>query len=120
MIVFQAPYSLPIVTVTLPNPVLGDSYSQSLKTRFGFAMSGRIVTTISTQLEKKIQYGFVNLRRTHVDALLSLLASYASADWKLTDYNSDIWKVKCISNPIEFTENKHFYECKLDLQGTPV
>lgn len=120
MITLQAPYASPLVTVTLPNPTLGDSITQSLKTKFGFAMSGRIVTTISTQSEIKIQYNFDNLRRSNIDALLSLLATYASADLRLTDWQSVVWKVKCLSNPIEFTENLHFYSCQLDFQGIKV
>ena len=118
MLTIEAPFILPLLTINLPNPTLGDSSSQSLKTKFKFAMSGRIVTTISTQPEKKIQYNFDKLKRTDVDNILLLLATYASADLKLTDYTGLIWKVKCTSNPIEFTENLNFYSCQLDFQGT--
>jgi hypothetical protein len=120
MITLQVPYAVPTLTLTLPNPILGDSISQSLKTKFGFAMSGKILTTISRQVEKKIQYSFENLRRSHIDGLLALLDTYAGSDIKLTDYSGVIWRVKCLSNPIEFTEDRHFYSCKLDFQGITV
>lgn len=120
MITLQAPYAAIASTVTLPNPVLGDSVSQSLKTKFGFAMSGRIVTTISLQPEKKVQYQFDKLTRTQVDALLTFLRTYGGADIKLTDYQGDVWKVKCLSNPVEVTEGLHFYSCSLDFQGIKI
>jgi hypothetical protein len=120
MITLQAPYIGLTDTVTLPNPQLGDSVTQSLKTKFGFAMSGRIVTTISLQPEMKIQYQFDRLKRSNVDAILAFLAVHAADDIKLIDWQSVPWKVKCLSNPIEFTEDMHFYSCQLDFQGIKV
>lgn len=117
MLTLQAPFSAIVATVELPNPTLGDSMQQNLKTKFGFAMSGRIVTTISTQPERKLQYNFDKLLRSHVNALLSFMQTYAAADIRLTDYAGVAWKVKCLSNPIEFTEGRHFYSCQLEFQG---
>lgn len=120
MLTLAAPYGAIVTTIQLPNPTLGDSVSQSLKTKFGFAMSGRIVTTISVQPEKKIQYNFDKLKRSQVDALLAFLALHADDDIQLTDYVSTIYRVKCLSNPIEFTENLNFYSCSLDFQGIKI
>ena len=118
MFTIQAPYISPVLSVVLPNPSLGDSAQQSLKTKFGFAMSGRITTTIVRLDFIKLQYSFDKLLRSHVDGLLTLLASYASSDLKVTDYSGVIYKCKLISNPIEFTENVSFYSCQLEFQGT--
>jgi hypothetical protein len=118
MITLEAPYPSIAATVTLPNPTLGDSIQHNLKTKFGFAMSGRIVTTVSTQPERKIQYNFNTLKRSHVDALITFMKTYAGSVMRLTDYNGVTWRVQCLSNPIEFSEDKHFYSCQLDFQGT--
>lgn len=120
MITLAAPYGAIVTTITLPNPTLGDSVTHSLKTKFGFSMSGLVLTTISVQPEKKIQYSFNKLKRSQVDSILSFLALYASSDIRLTDFNSVIWKVKCLSNPLEFTENLNFYDCQLDFQGIKI
>lgn len=117
MINLEAPYPAFALAIALPNPTLGDSLQQNLKTKFGFAMSGKIVTTISTIPEQKIQYNFNKLLRTHVDNLINFLKLYGGSEIRLTDYNSVQWRVRCLSNPVEFSEDRHFYSCQLEFQG---
>lgn len=122
MLTLSYPYdaTIPDVIVELPNPTLGDSIQQSLKTKYGFAMSGKIRTTIVRQPEKKFQFNFDHLKRSEMDSLISLLEVHGSEFFKMVDWLYQPWKVKCLSTPIEFTEDLNFYACQLEFQGTPL
>lgn len=115
-LILQYPHISPTVTITLPNPQQGDAEQRSLKTKIGVSMSGKLTTTISTGNLVRLIYSFDKLTRT----LITALSAMPAGDIKLTDWNGYIWKVKLLSNPIEYTENKSFYACQLEFSGTRI
>jgi hypothetical protein len=118
VIILQAPFSAPVTTLNLPNPQLGDSETRNNRVKIGVTMSGKIITTVSIQPGVKLQYSFNNLKRVHIAALTTFLNT--QTDIKLTDWTGTIWRVKCLSNPVEYTEGIHFYTCQLDFHGVKV
>lgn len=116
MITLQYPYTSPTVTIVLPNPTYGNAEQYNLKTKIGVSMSGKVITTISTSDIVKLIYSFDTLLRTHVNALMLV----KDADLKITDWNGSIWRVKLLSNPIEYTEYRSFYTCQLEFKGTRI
>lgn len=118
MITLEMPFVSPVLTFTLPNPKLGDSKQDSLGTKINYSMDGSVKTIIRTGQTVKLVWNFslTNCANGRVD-IEDMIQLYANDDIKITDWRGDIWKVKCVSNPVEFTESKNSQDVTLEFRG---
>lgn len=116
MITIAGPFGAIAMSITLPNPELNDGEKLVSRTLVGQSMSGRVVTTVRSSAEKKLSFTFTKLSSANVEYLDALLSSVT--DLSLTLYDATVWRVRCLSNPIEYTQDKNFYTCHLEFQGT--
>jgi len=116
MITIAGPFGAIAMSITLPNPELNDGVKLATKTLVAQAMSGRVVTTVRSSLEKRLSFTLTKLSSANVEYLDSLLS--AVTDLSLTMNDATVWRVRCLSNPVEYTQDKDFYTCHLEFQGT--
>lgn len=120
MITLAMPFSAPVLTFQLPNPKLGDSQQDSLGTKLSYSMNGTIKTIIRRNQDTKLVWLFnlSNCGSNYRDYIDEMINNYANDDIKITDWRGDIWRVKCVSNPVELTESKNYQDVTLEFQGT--
>jgi len=120
VITLAMPFAVPVFTFQLPNPRLGDSLQDSLGTKFAYSMSGVVKTIIRRNQDTKLVWSFnlANCGSNYRDYIDEMINTYANEDIKITDWRGDIWRVKCVSNPVELTESKNYQDVTLEFQGT--
>lgn len=121
MITLEMPFDTPIFSFTLPNPKLSDSRQDTIGTKINFSMNGTLKSIIRRNQAIKLVWAFVLPKcatSIHKDNIDTMLQEYANDDIKITDWRGDIYRVKCITNPVEYTESKNFLDCTLEFAGT--
>ena len=120
MITLAMPFDVPVFTFQLPNPRLGDSKQDSLGTKLAYSMNGTVKTIIRRNQDTKLVWSFnlANCGSNYRDYIDEMIMTYANEDIKITDWRGDIWRVKCVSNPVELTESKNYQDVTLEFQGT--
>ena len=83
------------------------------------------VYTYRKASKTRLIYDFNQITNSDMASIISFITSTAG-DWlKLTDWNTDVWKVKIMSNPLRFTETRgsqacRFRQLRLEIEGTKV
>lgn len=120
MITLAYPYASPTVTLTLPNPRQGDADQLELNVKSNYTMTGRPFIYARPIVNEKLVLTFNNLRDANITDIRNFFAGLTNQDLKYTDYVADIWKVRLITDPIQFT---HLRNCQwaatLELKGIP-
>jgi len=120
---FQTPYNNPFITITLPNPTLGDSDRHNNKTRLAFAMSGDIYSFKQTPATRTLLLTFNNIDDCGVDfstypEIVAFLKTYAGLKLRYIDHMGNAWYGIILNNPAEFTaRNKTFYTLTIQYEG---
>lgn len=105
-VIIQFPTMSPTHSVTIKSPILGDSFTDSVKTNIHVAMSAATVATRRTPTRQKLLMTFRNIPTVCDDqktALDTFLAVVKGRDIRLFGYSGDMWVGKIITNPLEIT-----------------
>jgi hypothetical protein len=101
----QAPFELIQTTVVLPNPLLDDNENIVSDLVLRRSMDNTAYTYVKTSNNKRLRYTFV-LSRMKALELEGFFNSYNGADIKMINWKGEIWKVKLITNPIDFVQTR--------------
>jgi hypothetical protein len=104
-ILLQAPFSLIQTSVILPNPLLDDNESLVSDFTLRRTMSNVPYTYVKTTKNRRLRYTFT-LNRMKALELEAFFDAYNGADIKMLNWKGEIWKVKLINNPIDFTQTR--------------
>lgn len=99
-VVLEYPPASPTNTVTLPSPMLGDSYINKNKANIHVAMSGATVATKRTPTRQKLLMRFLHATDTEYDDLKTFLGVVKGRDVRLTGFGGDMWVGKIVTNPL--------------------
>lgn len=91
MITFEYPVSAPTITLTLPNPELGDAERIALSNIFGRTRVGNVINKYDAGRPALTTLSWVIRKLTAVQRsnLLVFLHASAGDEFKVTDYNGD-------------------------------
>jgi len=105
-VVIQYPAANPTHSVTLRSPILGDSFTDSVKTNIHVAMSAATIATRRTPTRQKMLMTFRNIPiicDNQKSAFDDFLAIVKGRDVRLFGYDDSMWVGKIITNPLEIT-----------------
>ena len=105
-VTIQYPTANPTHSVTLRSPILGDSFTDTVKTNIHVAMSAATIATRRTPTRQKLLMTFQDIPTVCDDqksALDTFLAVVKGRDVRLFGYSGDMWVGKIITNPFEIT-----------------
>lgn len=121
-VTIQYPPANPTHSVTLRSPMLGDSFTDTVKTNIHIMMSAATVATRRTPTRQKLLMRFKDMPSVcddQVSALDDFLAVVKGRDVRLFGYSGDMWVGKIITNPFEITYTRPDRgEFALELVGT--
>ena len=107
MITLTTKSPCPIVTVTLPNPVLGDNDQVNIKTKFKTAMDGTVYSYLNTPAITKFLLTFTNVSTALVTQLKEVIDNGAITgslgSYTYVDYDGVSHTVQIVNNPLEIT-----------------
>lgn len=113
--ILSYPPTTPTLSITIRNPILGDSATVPLRTNLHVTMNGSAVTT-----KRTLGYERLLLTITTIcdpTDLITFVRTVKGADFKLT-LGSDNWVGKLINNPIELeNEIRNGHNVTLEFQG---
>ena len=98
--ILQHPYSVPTLTLTLPDPVLGDSRLINNPMINQMTMDGYVRSVLTGDQKYRLTYTFNTIIPTVLTALETFIDTSVGESIRLTDHNVDIWNVKLINNPL--------------------
>ena len=116
MITLEGPFGATVISITLPNAELNNGEKLPNKIIVQQAMSGSIRTTIRTATDRKLNLTLSKLSSANVAELQYMVATVT--DFKLTLMDASVWRVRCLSNPLEFTQGRNYHSCNIEFQGT--
>ena len=113
--ILSHPTTAPTLSVTLRNPIMGNSATVPLKTNLHLTMSGLAVTT-----KRTVGYERLLLTITTIcdpTDLIAFIRAVKGDDFRLA-FDSDEWIGKLLNNPTELThELKNSHNVTLEFQG---
>ena len=104
-VLLQAPFGLIQTSVILPNPLLDDNESLVSNLMLRRSMTNVPYTYVQTSKNKRLRYTFI-LNRMKALELEAFFDSYNGADIKMLNWKGEIWKVKLITNPVDFVQTR--------------
>lgn len=104
-ILLQAPFNLIQTSVVLPNPLLDDNESLVSNLLLRRSMTNVPYTYVQTSKNRRLRYTFL-LNRMKALELEAFFNSYNGADIKMLNWKGEVWKVKLITNPIDFVQTR--------------
>ena len=103
-LILQYPYTSPTSTVTLENPQRANIRAPSDHLRVYRSRGGVPYSYVNRGAFYRLEYTVpVDTRALH-DSIITLLRTAAQEEIKVTDHNSQVWKVRSVINSIEFIE----------------
>lgn len=120
MTLLQYPYLSPTNSLQLPNPVFGNVEAIRLRQIIKHAMDFTpYIYKKSPRLYRLVfSYTLFLCETSWKNQIKTFLRTSMGSDIKLTDHNSNIWKVKCVSNPIQFQQpNRNVTSVTLEFEG---
>lgn len=104
-ILLQAPFELIQTSVILPNPLLDDNESLVSNLVLRRSMNNTPRTYVQTSDSRRLRYTFT-LNRLKALELEAFFDSYSGADIKMLNWKGEIWRVKLITNPIDYVQTR--------------
>jgi hypothetical protein len=102
-VLLQAPFGLIQTSVIIPNPLLDDNQSLVSNLTLRRSMDNTVRTYVKKSLNHRLRYTF-SLSRLKSLELEAFFDSYNGADIKMLNWKGEIWKVKLITNPVDFVQ----------------
>lgn len=102
MIVLQAPHEFIQATSYFPDPEFQDEQNLIVATKIKYAMDGTLYSTTRKSQDYKLVYDF-NLTRLKTLELIEYIKAYYTYNIRLTNAKSEIWVVKIVSDPLDFS-----------------
>jgi hypothetical protein len=104
----------------LPNPQKSDVENQLHKIDLKRAMDGTKYTYVKSNDRRRLTYEF-RLTRMKGLELKAFLQSYYSSLIRMTNHKDEVWEVKVINNPFEFSSlNQQVISIQLQLEGVKI
>ena len=91
-------------TISLPNPILGDSEQVDTKIKFEYSMSKAVHTTKRTYAHSKLLFSFGSLTTTEKTSLYNFLIAQRGKYVTYTDYNGDAHAGILLGDTFEFVQ----------------
>ena len=101
MITMSYPARNPVDSITLRNPVLGNSDQFDIKTRFRKSMDNILRSYKSTPELHTLLMTFVDLDKAKIDELLTFFSNSGGNEIKLVDHRGITWRGFIINQPFE-------------------
>ena len=114
MTILQAPFELIRTTVVLPSAEFGDNWGLGLNVNKIVSITNVRYTYIKRKSHDKINCTI----EMHLKKMLELqefVDKHLNDYIKLTDYKNEIWKVKLLNNPFDFSQNIRGEWCQITL-----
>jgi hypothetical protein len=92
----QAPFDIATAIIALPNPEFGDEEGLDAEVSYEEALDGTPFTYIVRKNQRKLTFTFENVGRGKMLEMLTFFEQFAHEFIRLTDHNSNTWKV-CFS-----------------------
>lgn len=109
------PPTTPTLSITVRNPILGNSVTTPLTTNMHVTMSGKVVATKRTLGYQRLLLAIENI--CDPSDLINFIRTAKGQDCKLT-LNTDSWVGKIVNNPIEITQElRKGHDVTLEFQG---
>jgi len=111
----------PISSITLPNPILGDSEQLDVKTKFEYSMSRVVHSTKKTTPHSKLTIAFEDITRTKMLEFQTFLLNGRGKSCIYVDYNGITWIGTLLGDPFEFryvgkNECEELYSITIELE----
>lgn len=106
-VILQAPFDLIQTSVVLPNPLLDDNESLVSNLTLRRSMDNSIRTYVKTNNSRRIRYTFT-LDRLKGLELEAFFDAYNGTDIRMINWKGQIWKVKLITNPLDFVQTGRY------------
>ena len=129
MMLLQAPVPTLTTTTLLPSPNFGDGETPRSTVEMQQSMNGTLRTYVKSNARSKLQYS-LTLSRMKALELRAFITAYYRATIRLTNHKGEVWDVKFLANPFDFTTREKSsapgdatVEITLELEGlliTPV
>jgi len=108
-------------SITLSNPVLGDSEQLDIKVKYEFSMSKEIHSTIKTLTHSKFLLTFDSLTTTQKDAFATFLVNQRGLGVTYTDYTGNDYTGMIVGDTFDFTQVSiknvmHDHEASVDCE----
>lgn len=110
LVTIQAPWGAITKTIVLPSPLFQDSENLVDDLTIDWAEDGTLYTYVRTQLNRRLNYTF-QLTRQKALEFQDFIDSFNSDSWKLTNWKGEVWKVKLVTNPVEFVPSRRGSPC---------
>jgi hypothetical protein len=104
-VLLQAPFELIRTSVVIPNPILGDGENLISNLTLRRSMDNTAYTYVKSSKSRRLAYTFT-LSRMKALELEAFFNSYNGADIKLLNWKGEVWKVKLVTNPIDFVQTR--------------
>lgn len=123
-VTFKWPSVNPSDTITLQNPLLGDSDTHDIKTKFKFAMDGGIYSFKQTPAIRRLLLTFNSIDDCGVEfstypEIIIFLKAHAGEILQFTDWMGNMWYGIILNNPAELAaRNKTFYTLTIQFEGS--
>jgi hypothetical protein len=110
LVTIQAPWGAITKTIVLPSPLFQDAENLVDDLTIDFAEDGTLYTYIRTQLNRRLNYTF-QLTRQKALEFQDFIDEFNSDSWKVTNWKGEVWKVKLVTNPVEFVPARRGGPC---------
>ncbi len=104
-VLLQAPFELIQTSVIIPNPLLDDNQSLVSNLTLRRSMDNTVRTYVKKSPNSRLRYTFTLSRLKSLE-LEAFFDSYNGADIKMLNWKGEIWKVKLITNPVDFVQTR--------------
>ena len=113
--ILSYPTTLPTLSITIRDPILGDSVTHPLRTNLHITMSGLPVVTKRSLTYERLLF---TIRRICDPAdLINFIRIVKGSDFRLT-FNGVDWIGKFLNNPFELTnEIRNGHDVTIEFQG---
>lgn len=105
--IFQAPFEFIQTSIVVPSPLLDDTENLISNIKLNRNMEGEAYTYIKTSKSRLLKYTFIldRLKGLEFEAFLD---AYNGSNIKMQNWKGEIWKVKVITNPIDFVQTGRY------------
>jgi hypothetical protein len=106
-VLLQAPWGKIQTTVILPSPEWGDTENLVSGMTLRRSMNGETYTYVKSNDDRVLKYLFT-LPRMKALELEQFAKSYTASEMKMSNWKGEIWKVRLLTNPLDFTLNARY------------